>query len=102
MPYARTGDGVEIAYRAVGKASPSVLFMHDWAGSGAYFDETLKHLDLSRLRAITLDLRGHAGSGASDAFGLDDVAAHVLAVAADCGAETFVLMGFSMSGKFAQ
>src|SRR2546427_2875753 len=36
--------------------------MHGWAGSGAYYDEMLKHLGLTGLRAITVDLRGHGGS----------------------------------------
>ena len=36
--------------------------MHGWAGAGAYFDETLKYLDLTGLRAITFDLRGHGDS----------------------------------------
>lgn len=102
MPIARTRDGVEIAYRAAGEAPPNVLFMHGWAGSGAYFDETLEHLDLSRQRAITFDFRGHGDSGPSEAYGLDDLAADVLAVADHSSARTFVLVGFSMSGKFAQ
>ena len=38
----------------------NLLFMHGWAGSGAYFDETLKHLDLTGLRAVTVDLRAIA------------------------------------------
>lgn len=102
MPVARTSDGVEIAYQVAGEAPPHVLFMHGWAGSGSYFDQTLEHLDLSRLRAITFDFRGHGDSGPSEAYGLDDLAADVIAVADDAGADEFVLVGFSMSGKFAQ
>jgi pimeloyl-ACP methyl ester carboxylesterase len=40
--------------------------MHGWAGAGAYFDETLKYLDLTGLRAITFDLRGHGDSDKPD------------------------------------
>src|SRR5712691_3158681 len=76
--------------------------MHGWAGSGSYFDETLEHLDLSRMRAITFDFRGHGDSGPGDAYGLDDLTADVIAVADDAGADEFALVGFSMSGKFAQ
>ena len=43
----------------------NLLFMHGWAGSGAYFDETLKHLELTGLRAVTVDSRGPGGSGKS-------------------------------------
>jgi pimeloyl-ACP methyl ester carboxylesterase len=77
--------------------------MHGWAGSGAYFDETLKCLDLVQARAITFDFRGHGDSGQTDdGFTLDRLDDDVLAVASEAGAETFVVVGFSMSGKFAQ
>lgn len=102
MPVARTSDGVELAYSAVGQAPPYVLFMHGWAGSASYFDETLEHLDVSRLGAVTFSFRGHGESGPGDAYGLDELAADVIAVADDTGADDFVLVGYSMSGKFAQ
>lgn len=102
MPVAQTADGVEIAYRTAGDGPPHVLFMHGWAGSGAYFDETLKYLDLSRLGAITFDFRGHGDSGPGREYGLDELAADVIAVADAALADTFVLVGYSMSGKFAQ
>ena len=60
---ARAEDGTAIAYQTLGTGPADVLFMHGWAGSGAYFDEMLKYLDLSGLRVTTVDLRGH---GASD------------------------------------
>jgi pimeloyl-ACP methyl ester carboxylesterase len=99
---AHSAGGVEIAYRTLGEPPPNLLFMHGWAGSGRYFEETLKHLELSRMRAITFDFRGHGESGSSEAFGLDDLTADAIAVADHAGADSFVLVGFSMSGKFAQ
>jgi len=103
MPTTRSNDDVQIAYRTVGDGPTNVLFMHGWAGSGAYFDQTLGHLDLSRLRAITLDLRGHGDSGRADrGYTLDQITDDVIAVADAAGADRFVLVGFSMSGKFAQ
>jgi len=103
MPVARSSDGVDIAYRSVGKDPPTVVFMHGWAGSGAYFDVLLEHLDHTRLRSVTFDFRGHGDSGRpDDGYTLDRFADDVLAVADDAGAKTFVLVGFSMSGKFAQ
>jgi hypothetical protein len=41
-------------------------------------------------------------SGIGEAYGLDELAADVIAVADDVGADQLVLVGFSMSGKFAQ
>jgi len=103
MPVVRSSDGVEIAYRAVGKEPPTVVFMHGWAGSGAYFNMLLEHLDHTRLRAVTFDFRGHGDSGRpDDGYTLDRFADDVIAVADAAGTDMFVLVGFSMSGKFAQ
>lgn len=102
VPVARTHDGVDIAYRTAGEGPPHLLFMHGWAGSGSYFDETLKHLDLSRLRAITFDFRGHGDSQPGGAYGLDELLADTIAVADAANAAEFFLLGYSMSGKFAQ
>ena len=62
MPAVTTDDGVAISYATAGDGPPHLLFMHGWAGSGRYFDATLEHLDLTRLGAVTYDLRGHRES----------------------------------------
>jgi pimeloyl-ACP methyl ester carboxylesterase len=98
-----TADGISISYESRGDGPPDVLFMHGWAGSGRYFDATIHHLELTRLRAVTLDLRGHGASDAADdGYALDDLAADVVAVADAAGLDEFVVVGFSMSAKFAQ
>jgi pimeloyl-ACP methyl ester carboxylesterase len=103
MPTTRSTDDVEIAYRVRGEGRTDVLFMHGWAGSGRYFDETVECLDPSRLRMITFDLRGHGDSGRTDSgYTLDQLADDAVAVADAVGSRRFVLVGFSMSGKFAQ
>jgi pimeloyl-ACP methyl ester carboxylesterase len=103
MPTTRSTDDIEIAYRTMGEGPTDVLFMHGWAGSGAYFDQTVELLDLSRLRAITFDLRGHGDSGRTDrGYTLDQLADDVIAVADAAGSDRFVLVGFSMAGKFVQ
>ena len=100
---ARTDDGTAIAYRTRGTGPTDVFFMHGWGGSGAYFDEMLKYVDLSGLRVTTVDLRGH---GASDkpqgTYSLDRLAHDMLSVADAVGAQRFVVVGYSMSAKFAQ
>lgn len=103
MPAVTTDDGVAISYAVAGEGPPDLLFMHGWAGSGRYFDATLEHLDLTRLRAVTYDLRGHRESDPStDGYTLEGIAADALAVADAAGLEQFVLVGFSMSAKFGQ
>ncbi len=102
MRAAITDDGVTLAYEATGEGPPDVLFLHGWAGSGRYFEETIAELDTTRLRAITFDLRGHGRSDDHDDLTLERIAADALAVADAAGAGAFVLVGFSMGARFAQ
>jgi pimeloyl-ACP methyl ester carboxylesterase len=103
MPAVTTDDGVAISYATVGEGPPHLLFMHGWAGSGRYFDATIEQLDLTRLGAVTYDLRGHRESDpASDGYTLERIAADALAVADAAGLGEFVVVGFSMSAKFGQ
>ena len=98
-----TDDRVTISYQVQGSGPTTILYMHGWAGSGAQFDEALAELDLNALRVITMDFRGHGESDkAVNPYGLDRIADDVWAVADAVGAEEIILVGFSMSGKFAQ
>jgi non-heme chloroperoxidase len=100
---ARAEDGTAIAYRTRGTGPADVLFMHGWAGSGAYFDEMLKYLDLSSLRVTTVDMRGHGASDKPEgSYSLDRLAHDMLAVADAISARRFVVVGYSMSAKFGQ
>ena len=103
MPRTRTDDGIDLSYQVRGTGPRDLLFMHGWAGSGEYFNRLIDHLDLSRVRAITYDMRGHGDSDKPDMeLSLDRLARDGLTVADAVGASTFVTVGFSMSGKFAQ
>jgi pimeloyl-ACP methyl ester carboxylesterase len=103
MSITRSTDGTEIAYEVVGEGPVDVLFLHGWAGSGRYFEQTAECLDPSRTRVITFDFRGHGDSGRADSgYTLDQLADDALAVANAAGSERFAVVGYSMSGKFAQ
>jgi pimeloyl-ACP methyl ester carboxylesterase len=95
-------EGIQIAYRAVGSGPPHLVFIHGWAGSAAYFEESCAALDLAHVRAISVDLSGHGESPAQDGDwslqGIDDA---ILAAADAAGADRFVAVGFSMGAKFA-
>jgi non-heme chloroperoxidase len=102
MPTVVAGDGVPLSYATVGAGPPELLFMHGWAGSGRYFESTIEHLCLTGLGAVTYDMRGHGASAkANDGYTLEGIAADALAVADAAGLRKFVVVGFSMSGKFA-
>jgi pimeloyl-ACP methyl ester carboxylesterase len=101
----RTDDGVSIAYNAAGNGPRTLLALHGWggAGSGHSWRDVTRHLDLANLKMVALDLRGHGESDRPDAgFTLDRFGRDVLAVADSVGAERFVIVGYSMSGRLAQ
>jgi pimeloyl-ACP methyl ester carboxylesterase len=103
MSTVRTNDGVQLSYQTRGQGPRNLLFMHGWGGSGAYFDELLKYVDLSGLRAITFDFRGHGDSDKADhGYTLDRFAQDAFEVADAAGAERVIVVGYSMSGKFGQ
>ncbi|HEY3061391.1 MAG TPA: alpha/beta hydrolase [Chloroflexota bacterium] len=100
-----TDDGVSIAYRVVGTGPRNVMFLHGWggAGSGHSWVDVMPQLDLSGLRAILVDLRGHGLSEqTSKGFTVERFAQDLFAVADHAQANEFVLVAYSMSGKWAQ
>jgi 3-oxoadipate enol-lactonase len=103
MPTMLADDGVTLSYQVHGQGPTTVLYLHGWAGSGAQFDEVIGQLDLNALRVVTMDFRGHGESEkTAEPYGLDRIADDAWAVADTVGATNVVLVGFSMSGKFAQ
>lgn len=101
----RTDDGVSIAYQTSGAGSRTLLALHGWggAGSGHSWREVIRHLDLTHLRVVAIDLRGHGESDHTDAgFTLERLSRDILAVADRVGADKFVIAGFSMSGRWSQ
>jgi non-heme chloroperoxidase len=101
----RADDGVSIAYQIAGTGSQTVLALHGWggAGSGHSWHELIRHLDLRDLRVVAIDLRGHGESDQPDfGFTLERFGRDILAVADHVGAEKFALIGYSMSGRWAQ
>jgi pimeloyl-ACP methyl ester carboxylesterase len=92
-----------IAHRSAGTGPPELVFVHGWAGSGVYYDETIAALDLDQVRATSLDLSGHGDSpGGDGAWTLDRIDDELLSVVDAIGAERSVLLGYSMGGKFVQ
>jgi pimeloyl-ACP methyl ester carboxylesterase len=60
-------------------------------------------MDLTDLRVIAIDLRGHGESDQPEGgFTLERFSRDILAVADHTGAEKFVIAGYSMSGRWTQ
>jgi pimeloyl-ACP methyl ester carboxylesterase len=104
MPlFARSSDGLSIAYDDIGSGEPVVLVhgfasgrLQNWRDPG-WYDVLLQ----AGYRVIALDCRGH---GESDKpydpalYGHDVMAQDVAAVMREAGVETARLMGYSMGG----
>jgi pimeloyl-ACP methyl ester carboxylesterase len=103
MPFAQTDDGTRIAYETHGSGSLKIILLHGWGGSSSYWRDLVSHLNLHGLQIIAPSYRGHGDSDKpAKGYTLEGFANDVLAVADNAGAQNFVLVGFSMSGKFAQ
>ena len=95
----RVGDA-DVAYEVQGEGDPLVL-VHGSTGSGAHWASVVPGL-VDRFRVVLPD---YAGGGATTDGGgpleVDDLAAQVLAVADDVGAERFGLAGWSLGAVVA-
>jgi pimeloyl-ACP methyl ester carboxylesterase len=101
----RTDDGVNLAYKTYGDGPRNLLFVHGWggAGSGFFWEELLKHLDLTGLRVILADLRGHGESDkATTGFTTERFAQDLFTIADAARAKQIVLVAYSMSGRWGQ
>lgn len=103
MPFTHTEDGSRIEYETHGNGALKIVLLHGWGGSSSYWRYLVSHLNLEGLQIIAPSYRGHGDSGQpATGYTLDHFAKDVLSVADTVGAQRFVLVGFSMSGKFAQ
>jgi pimeloyl-ACP methyl ester carboxylesterase len=97
----RSADDIAIHYRAAGRGSPPLLFVHGWSCDGGIWDRQVEAF-ARRHRVITLDLAGHGRSEAGrrrytvPAFALD-----VRAVARHLDLSGLVLVGHSLGGYVA-
>ena len=103
MPFAQTEGRARIAYETYGTGNLKMILLHGWGGSSSYWRDLISHLNLEGSQVIAPSYRGHGDSDKpAKGYTLDGFAEDVLAVADTAGAQRFVLVGFSMSGKFAQ
>jgi pimeloyl-ACP methyl ester carboxylesterase len=84
-----------------GEGSPTLVFMHYFAGSGQEWTGVVETLS-DAYRCVTVDLRGHGQSdGPPAGYAVDQQADDVLELVRQLGADAYVLVGHSMSGKIA-
>jgi non-heme chloroperoxidase len=101
----RTDDGASLSCWSEGDGPVTLLLLHGWGGSssGQFWAPLLEHLDSSGIRVIAADLRGHGKSSKpSLGFSAESFANDMFAVLDHAEATRPVLVGYSMSGKWAQ
>src|SRR5215472_10730735 len=98
----RTDDAVAIEYKVYGDGPLPLLFLHGWGNAASAWDDFVAaRLNLAGLRAIAASYRGHGGSdSAPSGYTHERFARDMFAVADAAGAGVFVMIGFSMAGKF--
>src|SRR6202034_4458373 len=95
-------DSVPIAYRMWG-SSPNgrgIVLVHGGAAHSRWWDHIGPLLAADR-SVIAVDLSGHGDSGRRESYTFDAWAGEVLAVAADAGLVSPVVIGHSMGGVVA-
>jgi pimeloyl-ACP methyl ester carboxylesterase len=97
-----TYDGASIEYFEHGSGPLTLFFQHGWGNAADIWDIFFAdYLDLTGLRCIAASYRGHGGSDpALTGYTHESFAQDMFAVADAASADTFVLVGFSMAGKF--
>jgi non-heme chloroperoxidase len=98
----RTDDGISIEYRTCGSGPLTALFLHGWGNAASFWDDLFTtRLDLANLRCVAASYRGHGGSDhPTSGYTHDRFSQDMFAVADAVGAERFIMVGFSMAGKF--
>jgi pimeloyl-ACP methyl ester carboxylesterase len=98
----RTDDGIAIEYDVYGHGPLTLLFLHGWGNAAsAWHDFVTTRLNPTGLRCVATSYRGHGGSSeARSGYTHERFAQDMFAVADAVGADRFVMIGFSMAGKF--
>ncbi|KUJ39633.1 alpha/beta hydrolase [Streptomyces albus subsp. albus] len=101
MPYAKSADGVRIAYQCQGHGVPLVLLAGQ-ANNHHWWDGIRDDFEVAH-RTITLDYRGTGGSDKPDEpYSTQGFAEDVIAVLDELGVDRAHVYGTSMGGRVAQ
>jgi 3-oxoadipate enol-lactonase len=87
----------DLAFQDRGEGEDTVILLHGFCGSSAYWQEVVPLLDSSRV--ITIDLRGHGNSGISDSpFSIEDMAKDIHYFMDQKQLENVYIFGHSLGG----
>jgi pimeloyl-ACP methyl ester carboxylesterase len=98
----QTDDGIAIEFNVYGSGPLTLVFLHGWGNAASAWEDFITtRMSLVGIRCVTVSYRGHGGSDAAKTgYTHERFARDTFAVADAVGANQFVLVGFSMAGKF--
>jgi pimeloyl-ACP methyl ester carboxylesterase len=100
MPHVNR-NGVNVYYESLGEGGPALVFLHPWATNRYIWAGQLAIFARTN-RCIVVDHRGHGQSDKpAEGYGIDEMAADVLAILDDAGIDRAILVGNSIGGMTA-
>ena len=94
-------NGVNVYYESLGEGGPALVFLHPWATNRYIWAGQLAIFARTN-RCIVVDHRGHGQSDKpAEGYGIDEMAADVVAILDDAGIDRAVLVGNSIGGMTA-
>ena len=96
--WARSADGVRIAYEVRGKGSLALVFVHGWSCNRGFWAGQMK-LFSSQFKVVAVDLAGHGDSGRNrEKWTIQSYGDDVAAVVKKLNLKRVILVGHSMGG----
>lgn len=100
MPHVNR-NGVNVYYESIGAGDPAIIFLHPWTTNHYVWVNQIP-VFAQKHRCIVVDHRGHGQSDKPEqGYGLDEMAADVIAIMDDAGVDKAVLVGNSIGGMCA-
>lgn len=98
---ARSADGIDLFYEMTGQGRATLLFVHGWLGSAAWWADQCAFFAGS-YRVLAMDLAGHGRSGRGRrSWSAEAYARDIVAVIEHSAAENVIIVGHSMAGAYA-
>ena len=96
--WARSTDGVRIAYEVRGKGSLALVFVHGWSCNRGFWAGQMEPFS-SQFKVVAIDLAGHGDSGRNrEKWTIQSYGDDVAAVVKKLNLKRVILVGHSMGG----
>ena len=96
--WAKSTDGVRIAYEVRGKGSPALVFVHGWSCNRSFWADQMEPFS-RQFTVVAVDLAGHGDSGRNrERWTIQSYGEDVAAVVKKLDLKRVILIGHSMGG----